>query len=125
MSAGLLVEYFLGMYANLFIHFPEGADTNQLWEYASHQLPLVLHIIFGLLLLLGSILFIIRSAILKNKTWVISSVMAFLAILVAVYGGESFITTQKEYFSYLMSAGFIAALLSYIWGMYQSKENSL
>lgn len=120
MIAVLLIQYVLGIFSNLFIQFPQGEKDGQLWEFAWRQLPLALHIIVGILLLIGSIVFIIRSILLKDTTWIIVSTISCIAILLAGVSGAIFIPSQSNIYSLSMAIFFIVALFSYFWGVYQS-----
>src|SRR5581483_4658322 len=113
----LIVEYLLGMFSNLFIAFPEGAHEKQLWEFAWRQWPIALHIIIGILLLLGTITLFIRSIILKNRAWIIASAIGGISVLAAVGAGASFIPKQTDLYSFIMAVSFIVALLAYFWGI--------
>lgn len=117
----LVVQYLLGMATNLFVQFPESKSSAKLWEFAWSQFPLSAHIILGFLLLAGAIVFVIRSALAKNKTWIIVSVIGLLSIFTAGFAGATFIPTQSGIYSYFMALSFIVALLSYSWGIYSSK----
>ena len=118
---GLVLEYLLGMTTNLYVHFPEGVQGGAAWEFAWSQIPLALHIILGLLLFVGAVALAIRSTRSRNKVWIRASGLGLLAIFLSAFGGSSFIPTQKDYYSFLMSISFLVALLSYFWGIYKSK----
>lgn len=117
----LTLQFILGMVANLFVRFPENGSPQQFWKFAWSQLPVAVHIIIGFALLLGSLTLVIRSFIKKDSIWKIVSTIGFLSILIAVYGGVSFIPSQKDTFSFLMALGFIAAFLSYVIGIYLTR----
>jgi hypothetical protein len=117
----LTAQYLLGMYANLFVEFPENASEGQLWEFSWSQIPLALHIIVGLLLTIGATALIARAIKTKNKIWIKSSVVGAVGIIVAAYAGARFIPTQQDFYSYLMSVGFIIAYAAYFWGLYKSR----
>lgn len=121
MIAVLVLIYLLGMFSALFVTFPEHAQRQQLWAFALHQMPLAGHIILGFLLLLGTIALLIRSIVMKDKKWIISSAIATIAVIVGVGAGSSFITTQSNGLSFLMATSFIVAFLSYGWGIYVSR----
>src|SRR5258708_4739919 len=103
----LVFQYLLGMWSNLFVQFPEMGDQGRFWEFAWKQLPLALHIILGLLLLVGSSALIAQALKSKDKTWIKVSIVGFLAILLSAYSGSTFISTQNDLYSLIMSAGFI------------------
>lgn len=118
----LTVQYILGIMVNLFVKFPEHKYDGAAWKFAWSQPFLALHIIIGLLLFFGALSLLIRSILLKNKSWIISSGIAFIAILTAIIGGAIFVTKQAEGYSFVMAISFTAALLAYFYGIYASKS---
>ncbi|MGH7203495.1 MAG: hypothetical protein ACREHC_03570 [Candidatus Levyibacteriota bacterium] len=119
----LSLQFLLGMFANLFIEFPEKASEKQLWAFTWTQIPLDLHIIIGLGLLIGAVVLFIKAIRQKNRQWLIASSIGGVAIVVADYTGASFISSQSDSYSFAMAVSFIVALLAYGWGVY--KENEL
>lgn len=115
---GLSLQFLLGMYAALFVQFPENAHEGQLWKFAWTQVPIAAHIIIGLGLLIGAIGLLIRSIKQKNKKWSITASIGAIAILIAIMSGARFIPTQQNILSYVMSIAFILAMLIYSWGIY-------
>lgn len=117
----LVIQYLLGMASALFITFPQKEKEGQLWKFAWQQIPIALHIIVGFLLVVGTLALLIRSAVEKNKQWIITSSIATVSVVGAVIGGAFFIPTQTDWYSFLMAVSFIIALLAYFWGIYVSK----
>jgi heme A synthase len=122
LTLGLVLEYLLGMFTNLFVEFPEDAKEGEAWNFAWSQPVLALHIILGLLLFIGATALAIRSYKARDKVWIRSSGLGLLFIFLAAFGGSSFIPSQKDLYSYLMAISFILAVFSYGWGIYQSKK---
>lgn len=118
----LILQYLLGMITNLFVQFPQDKHGGQLWVFAWKQIPLAAHIILGILLIIGSIVLVIRAMRQKNKSWIIASIIGVLSILVAGVSGAIFIPSQAAIYSFIMSISFIAAFISYGWGIYVSKN---
>ena len=113
----LAIQFLLGMYINLFVKFPTSGPADA-WKFAWRSVPVAAHIILGTLGLLATILMLVRSIIHKNRHWITVASIGTAAMLLAVLGGEFFITTLKETVSYLMSIGFLAALMTLDWGFY-------
>jgi len=113
----LVIQYLLGMYVNLYVKFPT-SGPEAAWKFAWSSLPVAAHIILGTLILLGSISMLVRAIIRKNRHWIMVASIGVAGLLLCGFGGESFITTQHEVGSYLMSLGFLAALLALNWGFY-------
>ena len=118
----LIVQYTLGMITALFVQFPDDQSDSKMWEFAWSQLPTAAHIILGLFLLIGSSALIASSIKAKNKIWIKTSIVGFLAILFAGLAGALFIPSQKDIYSLAMALAFILALASYGWGIYSSKK---
>ena len=119
---GLVVQYIIGMFGNLYVQFPDTTEAGKLWQFAWAQAPEASHIILGALLFIGTLALLIRALIYKNRTWTIAAGLSLAGILVAVYSGVSFIPTQYDPYSLIMSMAFIVALLAMLWGYYASKE---
>ena len=113
----LVVQYLLGMAANLFVAFPQGAHDGQLWEFAWKQLPIAAHIIVAIALLISALALLVRSIRAHDKNWKIASGVGFGTILLAGVAGSSFIPTQTAGYSYLMAVCFLIALFAYGWGL--------
>ncbi len=113
----LAIQYALGMYVNLFVSFPHTTSGTTIWEFSWSQLPLAAHIVLGILLLVGSVIAVARAIRYREARWVVVNSIAFLAILIAGASGAMFVGTQAGIFSYLMSLAFLAAILSYGWGL--------
>src|SRR5258708_130926 len=118
----LTLQYLLGMATIIFVKFPENKEAGQLWGFAWSQLPLAAHIIVGLLLFFGSLALLVKAIKAHNRNWIVSSALGFTFILIAGLAGTTFISSQKDLYSFLMSLAFIASYLSYFWGIYTSKE---
>jgi hypothetical protein len=118
----LVIQYALGMVANLFVQFPNTTQPGQLWEFARSQFPTMAHIVIGTLLLVGAIVFVIRAARANNGGWIASSAVGLVAILTAFYGGVMFTSTQVNAYSLLMALAAIVTFLAYGWGLYASRS---
>ena len=116
-NVALVIQFLLGMYINLYVKFPTSGPGDA-WKFAWSSVPVAAHIILGTLGLLSTILLLVRSIKLKNHHWITVTAIGVAAMLLAVLGGELFITTLKELASYLMAVGFVAALLTLDWGFY-------
>jgi len=118
----LVIQYVLGMVANLFVKFPDTNQPDQLWAAARSQFPTMAHIVVGTLLLVGAVVFVIRATRNHHRSWIASSVAGLIAILAALFGGVTFTTTQVDGYSLLMAIAAIAAFVAYGWGLYASRK---
>ncbi|MEI6533377.1 MAG: hypothetical protein WCO06_06065 [Candidatus Roizmanbacteria bacterium] len=118
----LLGEFLFGIYTTLYVHFPENASTKELWKFSSQDLYLNIHMILGVLITIGAIIFFIRVITKKQNNWLLSSVIALLGIVIATIGGIQFVPTQLDIYSIIMSVGFTIALGGYLWGIYTNSN---
>jgi hypothetical protein len=118
----LAIQFVLGMVTNLYLQFPDTNRPDLLWATARSQAPTFAHIILGILLLVGAIIFVIRAARQHNRAWVISSWVGLISIIVAIYGGVTFTTTQANAYSMVMALSFIASVVAYGWGLYAARR---
>lgn len=118
----LIVQYLLGMYANLFVQFPDSTSEKTLWKYAGNHVSVDIHMIVALMLVIAGIVLLIRTVLRKNKYWIIAASVGLFSILVATVAGVEYIPTQQNIFSYIMGIAFILAFVSYGWGLYKAKK---
>jgi len=109
----LVLQYALGMYANLFIEFPEGAQGASAWQFARSDGVIISHVILGILLLIGAIIFLVRAARFKNKTALGAAIWGLIGVAIAAAAGERFISLQSDAASYVMSLGAALAVIAY------------
>jgi hypothetical protein len=107
----LVIQFLLGMYINLYVTFPSSGPADA-WKFAWRTVPVAAHIILGTLILLATIHTLVQSAIRKNRHMVKFGSIGVAAMVLSVLAGETFITSQNELASYLMSLGFLAGLLA-------------
>lgn len=117
----LVLQFLLGMFAALFVQFPEHASEKQVWRFAGQQVSITIHMLLGLLILLGAIALVVRAIIMKDKNWIWTSVIGLLGVLVADITGILFISQQNDVYSYFMAVGFVVSLVAYFWGVYKGR----
>ena len=117
----LALQYVLGMVTNLYVQFPQTDQISQLWDAARSQFASAAHILLGVLLLVGAILFVIRAAMNREGRWIVSSAVGLVGIVVAAFGGVTFVNSQGAIFSLIMSLGFLGALVAYGWGLFMTR----
>lgn len=121
---GLIVQYALGMYVNLFVAFPDNLSEGQRWAFAFSQVPLAAHIVLAFLLLSGAIALTVRAIFSKQRMWIIVAVVGLLAVIAALGGGAHFVISQWDGFSYIMSLSFLVALIAYGWGLVAASRSA-
>ncbi len=118
----LILQYLLGMFANMFVNFPNTKNETALWEFAKVQPSVMTHIILGALLVIGGIVLLIRAIRKKDKQWILASSVGLLSLLIASIAGARFIPTQQDGYSFVMAVTFLLAVFSYGWGLYKAKR---
>jgi hypothetical protein len=120
----LVVEYAFGMYTNLFISFPDDASGGTAWQFAWSSWPIIVHVILGVLLGIGSFVFVIRTIRYKSSAWKIPATLGLVGIFAAALFGSEFIPSQNDPLSYGMSLSFLLAFFSYFWGMVSARREA-
>src|SRR6267154_2185025 len=92
----LVLQYLLGMFADVFLQFPDTTNERTLWKFAGNQVAITTHMVIGFLLIIGGIVLLVRSIIRKNKQWIIASSVGLFALLAATIAGLQFIPTQQD-----------------------------
>lgn len=118
----LVLQYLFGMFVNLFVQFPDTQKESVLWKFAQDQMPVVLHMVIGALLIIGGIVLLIRTIRKRDKQLVMASSIGLVALLIASFAGAEFVSTQADGYSYTMAVTFIIAVALYGWGLYKAKK---
>lgn len=110
----LAIQFLLGMYINMYVEFPESVTSTQAsWEFARGNIWILAHIVIGLIILLGTINYLVMALKYKQKQVVPYAIIGLIAVLVAVLGGERFVSAGDDLYSMLMATGFIGAIVTY------------
>ena len=123
LTIGLLViQFVLGMVTNLYVTFPDTNRPDLNWAAARSAVPTFAHIILGILLLVDAIIFVVRTTRQHNRAWILGSWAGLISIIIAIYGGVTFTTTQIDAYSLMMALGFIVAFAAYGWGLIAERK---
>ncbi|HZU12360.1 MAG TPA: hypothetical protein VFB58_05930 [Chloroflexota bacterium] len=122
----LLVQFLLGMDANLFVKVPGHHPASNAANYfggVAHVIPwaigdgalglLRIHVVLGLLLVLGSLSLVFQAARLAERSWLIWAIVGALGVIGAGFNGASFLIYHHDFSSMLMAAGFALAVFAY------------
>ena len=109
----LAVQFILGMYIAMYVEFPQNASVQEAWEFARGNGWILLHIVIGLLITLGTISYVVTVVRKKQKRLLPYAITGLVAVLVAIMGGERFVSLQDDVYSMLMAVGFIGAMVTY------------
>ncbi|MEM3196301.1 MAG: hypothetical protein QXH43_09275 [Metallosphaera sp.] len=121
----LLIEFILGMWINLFVSLPPGTPNRPPYQETGFMMgpffggsfggAVMAHFMLGLLIALVSFVIMILAFLLGDLKVMMTGVISFLFIVVAGISGLSFMMSgfTNNFYSFLMSVGFILAFSSY------------
>ncbi|MHB1629344.1 MAG: hypothetical protein ACYCVB_13380 [Bacilli bacterium] len=130
----LLLQFLLGVAVNLWVIIPAthtGAHPNNYfaglvqgitWALLHANGFLQLHIAVGMALWILSLLLVVWAIRLRDREWIIATLLAWVGLTGASFNGGSFlIEGGMNISSFLMSVGMALAVGSYVWswGMIQ------
>jgi hypothetical protein len=123
-TIGLLaVEFVLGMYTAFFVAFPDSLVDGNAWAWTFGQSPIVvIHIIIGTLLLIGSLVVLVLSFFTHEKAAIITAILGVVMTLAAYMGGSTFLANvNNDVPSFIMALGFLGAMIVYGAGYYLTR----
>jgi hypothetical protein len=119
----LVLQYILGMIANLEVQFPSNLPDGNAWSWSlSHSLVIQLHVYIGTLLLVVALVALILSIVARNGVGMIAAASGLAMIILAWLSGTAFLATQQNDLSLQMALGFMGAFVAYILGYYLSRS---
>ncbi len=118
----LVVEFILGMMVNLYVEFPDANQENA-WHLMNSSVPVFVHVLFGSLLVLVAIAHLISAIASRKIPLIVFSFLGSLGVIFAAISGSSFMENPTNLNSFLMSLGFVLALLSYMFVLYLCKRD--
>jgi hypothetical protein len=119
----LIVEFLLGMYANLFVTFSSNTSPNPLAViFQDGSTTLMIHVIVGGALFVLSLLVLVTALFIHRRPVTLLAIAGFASTSTAAIAGLAFVFTTyaNNTLSYLMAIGFLAALVVY--GTFQRPE---
>jgi hypothetical protein len=123
MAVALLVQYALGMVVNLYVTVPArdqggGVFTAIGRAFANGPAGLAVHAGLGLLLIVGAVQLVVRSAVVRHRPLIWLSSVSLLAILGAALNGAAFVNAGDDGASLGMAMLTGIALLCMTIGLY-------
>jgi hypothetical protein len=120
----LLVEYGLGVGVNIFVKVPDadaGHGMGQAFGKAMSNGPagLAAHVGLGILLVVGSLAVVVLAVRSRGVVAIVSSVVAFLALVGAAMSGAQFVDKGQNSASMTMAVLTGVALLCYAVNLYR------
>ena len=119
----LSVQFILGIINNLFVDFPQNSTDGENWIFAWQILPVILHIVLGIGLLVGSFMMFVTAMKNKSGKWLLPTTLSLMSVLGAGIFGALFVVSQNDIYSLSMAVLFITSVLSYSWGIYRSNKS--
>ncbi len=137
LSAGLMLQFVLGIAANLFVTIPANHPGSQGSSYATRSVDslnwilsgksgwqLTFHVYLGLLLIVGTGILLVQSIQLHNIYWLKISSISLLGSIGAFFNGLGFVDFNKNISSFLMALCWVIALGSLVFGLSRSTTKS-
>src|SRR5207248_6269565 len=110
----LIVQFLLGMFANLFVTFSTSTDPNPLAVVLTRGSPaLILHVMITVILLILALQALVSAAFIRRRQLVAIASAGFASITLAFFTGIAFVSSgyANASLSYLMAVGFLFALI--------------
>ncbi|MBO0773967.1 MAG: hypothetical protein J2P35_21155 [Actinobacteria bacterium] len=110
----LVVQFALGIYVNLFVPVP-GADHGHGFAQAIANGPagITLHIVLGLLLILGALGFLVQAILARRPALIAAGAAGLLAMIGAAASGSTFVGNGRDSASMAMALLAAVGLLCY------------
>lgn len=126
----LAVQFIIGMWINLFALFPTGNTgfpMNGMMSVMFSVPELMAHMMIGMLVGLLSLMIFALSLIVNDRRSAMLSAVASLSIFLAGISGLEFMLSgfQVNILSFLMSLGFVVAVISYVFLIYSASMESV
>jgi len=113
----LVLQYVLGVLANLEVQLPSGNDWS--WVFG-HSLIIQIHIYIGTLLIVVALLALILGIVARHPVGIVAAVAGLALLVFAWFSGDQFLVTQDDGLSLRMALGFMGAFVTYLLGYYLS-----
>ena len=112
----LILQFLLGMFANLFITFSTSTDPNPLAVVFTGGSPaLMLHVLIAVVLLILALQVLVTATFINRRPVVAVAGAGFASIALAFFTGIAFVYSgyENDSLSYLMAVGFLFSLIIY------------
>ena len=112
----LILQFLLGMFANLFITFSTSTDPNPLAVVFTGGSPaLMMHVLIAVVLLILALQVLVTAIFINRRPVVVVASAGFASIALAFFTGIAFVYSgyENDPLSYLMAVGFLFGLIIY------------
>lgn len=113
----LVLQYILGMIANLEVQLPSGNASS--WVFRNSMI-IQLHIYLGTLLIVVALVALILSLVARHPVGIVAAVAGLVLLVFAWLSGVQFLATQQNDLSLRMALGFMGAFIAYLLGYFFS-----
>jgi hypothetical protein len=126
----LLVQFMFGMATNLFVQVPlnhpgasppeyfSGVFESVTWAILHGPLWLVLHAVWGLLLVIFGFRLLYTAIRSRHRPTIITAVIGAIAMLGAGFNGGSYLNYHEDFSSMIMASFFAIAVTAYVVGLW-------
>jgi hypothetical protein len=114
MAIAIVVEFALGTGVNLYVTIPA---HKSFFGKVFSQGALAAHALFGIVLLVGAIIAVVRATRVRQVRVMTS--LALLGILIAAWGGAGFVASGDNASSMTMAIGTALALFGYLMSIFR------
>lgn len=117
----LVLQYIVGMMANLEVQLPSGNAVS--WVFG-HSIIIQLHISLGTLLIVVELVALVLSLVARHPVGIVAAVAGLALLVFAWLSGVQFLATQQNDLSLRMALGFMGAFIAYLLGYFFSSVPS-
>ena len=117
----LVLQYIVGMMANLEVQLPSGNAVS--WVFRNSIL-IQLHIYIGTLLIVVALVALVLSLVARHPVGIVAAVAGLALLVFAWLSGVQFLATQQNDLSLRMALGFMGAFIAYLLGYFFSRVPS-
>jgi hypothetical protein len=117
----LVLQYILGMMANLEVQLPSGNAVS--WVFRNSIL-IQLHIYIGTLLIVVALVALVLSLVARHPVGIVAAVAGLALLVFAWLSGVQFLATQQNDLELRMALGFMGAFIAYLLGYFFSRVPS-
>ena len=106
------------------ITIPKGRSSSKNWNFVLTHPTILLHIIFGSLVLLGAIALLVRSVRSRVRPWIAISAIGLAFVIFAFATGEQYVSTLSNADLSDMGIGWFGAIATYGVGWYLNHKSA-
>ena len=106
------------------ITIPKGRSSSKNWNFVLAHPTILLHIIFGSLVLLGTVVLLVGSVRSHVRTRIVISAIGLVFVILAVATGEQYVSTLSNTDLSDMGIGWFGAIAAYATGWYLNRKTA-